>query len=575
MRSYIPVLLFFICISSINAQLPEFAWAKSFGGKGIEGGRSIIDNQGNVFSLGIFQDTVATNTSAVVSNGGFDIFVSKRDIYGNLVWIKSIGGLYNDYSGSITIDLYGNIYLTGSFGNTVDFDPNLGQFLVSTSNPTESDFFLLKFDGAGNFIWVKTFSSIGGTIYTQKNGELLMIGSFRVTADFDPSASVFNLTPLGGLDAMFILKLSNSGNFISVKQIASKGAGSIESSSLAIDSIGNQYFIGNYHDSVDFDPGPNKFYLTTIREFDNSFILKLDSFGNFIWAKSILGDQSSFGYTIYVEPSGDILVSGLFSGIIDADPDINTYNLSAIGRYDLYIVKLNSNGNLIWAKSIGNKDPQGAPRDIFSIINHDKKGNIYAYGTLLDSLDVDPGPNVVTLSAKGYQDLFLIKFDQNCNYLSSIQIGGTQKNRDNIVGNSIFIGNNGDIFTSGFFIGTIDFDPDTTVYNLSINGSNNPNNVDFFIQKMSQSGFVGIEDSNRIKDELSIYPNPNTGQFTIASKLNGDYKIYNQLGQEIKSFKKYEKEDFIASLKEFNNGIYFLKGKNGTKEVYKKIVVSK
>src|SRR5215213_305476 len=86
------------------------------------------------------------------------------------------------------------------------------------------------------------------------------------------------------------------------------------------------------------------------------FISKLDTAGNFIWAKSIGGTDSDYGVSICSDPSANILITGHFTTTVDFDPGPGIFNMTATGT-DIYIAKFNSNGDLQWAKTLG--EPHG------------------------------------------------------------------------------------------------------------------------------------------------------------------------------------------------------------------------
>ena len=116
----------------LNAQTPNFKWAKQMGG----GGSSItLDALGNVFMTGGFSGTVdfdpGPGTFNLSSAGSNDIVIQKLDSSGNFIWAKSLGGSEGDGSLSITADASGNVYTTGWFIGTADFDPGTGAFLLS------------------------------------------------------------------------------------------------------------------------------------------------------------------------------------------------------------------------------------------------------------------------------------------------------------------------------------------------------------------------------------------------------------------------------------------------------------
>ena len=146
-------LLFFIlvCVNVTQAQSPNVAWAKGMGGPGGDQGRSVaVDATGNVYTTGYFQGTVDFDPNAGVLNltsaGAGDIFVSKLDATGNLVWAKAMGGSTDDTGYCIAVDGVGNVYTTGYFSGTVDFDPNAG-VLNLTSVGLQGGAAALKFHG--------------------------------------------------------------------------------------------------------------------------------------------------------------------------------------------------------------------------------------------------------------------------------------------------------------------------------------------------------------------------------------------------------------------------------------------
>ena len=120
---------------------------------------------------------------------------------------------------SISSDAIGNIYTTGYFAGTVDFDPGNG---ITTLDPTGADIFVHKMDSSGNFIWARSFGGIGEdrglSLKVDDLGNVYTTGAFNGTADFDPSTGTANLTSNGFQDA-FVSKLNANGDFVWVKQM--------------------------------------------------------------------------------------------------------------------------------------------------------------------------------------------------------------------------------------------------------------------------------------------------------------------------------------------------------------------
>jgi len=120
---------------------------------------------------------------------------------GDFVWAKGMGGTGVDEGGSIVADSSGNIYTTGVYQGTADFDPG-----ISTTNLTSagsSDIFITKLDSSGNFVWAKSMGGAGddfGKGIVLDSGNVYIVGDFQGTADFDPSTGTTNLTSAGSSD---------------------------------------------------------------------------------------------------------------------------------------------------------------------------------------------------------------------------------------------------------------------------------------------------------------------------------------------------------------------------------------
>ncbi|MFC1731129.1 SBBP repeat-containing protein [candidate division KSB1 bacterium] len=394
----------------------NFIWARSMGGTSNEIGRSITtDASGFIYIAGYFEGTADFDPSVAIfnltSNGVDDVFILKLDDLGNLIWAKSIGGVSSDRSFSITCDIMGNIYATGRFINTVDFDPGTATFNLTSSGG--EDVFILKLNGSGNFVWAKSiegsFNNEGRSITTDDSGNVYLSGNFEGTADFDPGSSTFNLTS-NGLWDIFLTKLDNLGNFIWARSFGGTGRDGLNL--ITIDPSGNIYATGKFQSSVDFNPGAATFNLTSNGDYD-IFIQKLDANGDFIWAKSIGGPNYDQGESIITDTSGNIYVTGYYQETADFDPGSSTFNLSSNGAEDVFILKLDDLGNLIWAKSIG-----GPLFDAGNSITNDTHGNLFLSGYFQGLADFDPGTSTYNLTSNGNEDVFVVKFSQSATFIA-------------------------------------------------------------------------------------------------------------------------------------------------------------
>ncbi len=150
-----------------------------------------------------------------------------------------------------------------------------------------------------------------------------------------------------------------SQNLVWTKQI--KGVACCSSSqgrAITLDTSGNVYTTGIFSTSgsnpIDFDPGPSTYTFLSLPTTTSTsiFVSKLDSYGNFIWAKQFQGSSFLESRSIDVDDSNNVYVTGWFRGTVDFDPGPGIYNLTALSLSDAFVFKLNSNGNLVWAKWI-------------------------------------------------------------------------------------------------------------------------------------------------------------------------------------------------------------------------------
>lgn len=468
----------FASILNLNAQAPTYDWAAATGGTGSDWAYSVdADNAGNTYTTGYFYGTAdfdpgAGTTNLTASSGSPDIFIQKLDASGNLVWAKSIGGAANEEAFSIHIDNTGDIYVAGYFQQTVDFDPGAGLFEITAIGG--NDIFVLKLNASGDFIWAKQMG--GGSderaigITTDLSGNVYTTGQFTNSADFDPGAGNTILTAIGGIDA-YVQKLNSNGDFIWAKQIG--GTSNIKGYSITTDSNGDIYSTGEFYGTADFDPNAGTNNLSSAA-YSDSYIQKLDSNGNLLWASRSGGNNYAVGEHITIDASDNVLTTGYFYGIGDFDPGAGTHHLTAVGQGDVFIQKLDPSGNFIWAKGFG-----GTSNDRGKSVVTDASENVYVVGSFFGTVDFDPGVNTNNIAALGNTDAFIGKFDSNGEY---IWVGAISGAINNEYAEDIVVDVNNNICTAGFFSQTVDFDPSAGSDIITWNGGT----FDFYVHKMTQ-----------------------------------------------------------------------------------------
>ncbi len=317
----------------------------------------------------------------------------------------------------------------------------------------------------------------GGTSYdygygiaVDGSGNSYVTGYFSGTVDFDPGAGTANLTSAGSGD-IFIAKYDASGNYVWAGNMG--GTFADYGYGIAVDGSGNSYVTGYFQGTADFDPGAGTANLTSAGSRD-IFIAKYDASGNYVWAGNMGGTSYDIGYGIAVDGSGNSYVTGYFQGTADFDPGTGTANLSSAGSIDIFIAKYDASGNYVWAGNMG-----GTSNEFGFGIAVDGSGNSYVTGYFEGTVDFDPGTGTANLSSAGNNDIFIAKYEASGNYAWAIQAGGTS----NDIGYGIAVDGSGNSYVTGYFQGTVDFDPGTGTVNLSSAGG-----YDIFIAKYDASG---------------------------------------------------------------------------------------
>jgi hypothetical protein len=469
------LLLFtFFAYNSFAQPGPTLDWAQAFGSVKWDFAEAVtVDAMGNVYVTGGFKDSTLFSPNSVLnyalSEGSADIYLAKYSPVGELIWFNQIGGDGADIGHSIVSDNAGSIYITGRYKGTVDFDPGAGVDMHISLGP--EDIFVSKYDTAGNFVWARTmggdFHDRGESIHFDSNGDLVIVGYFANTVDFDPGPAVNNLTSNGIVD-YFTLKMSSSGNFIWVR---SMGGYLLEHGvSVILDDSDNIYATGSFQGTSDFDPG------TAIQNIASNggwdiFITKLDASGNLIWAKGIGGSGDDRGIDITIDPLGNPCLIGFYSGTVNFSPG-GSLILMASPPWSSFILKMDPLGSTTWVRDFNttaNFDAMG--------IDTDGAGNIYTTANFFGTTDFNPDTSSYNITSNGGQDIFIHKLNASGEFLWVETIGADSAQ----LGREIAVDAFENIYLTGTFRGTVDFDNDTSDAIHSGNGS-----LDVFVLKLSQ-----------------------------------------------------------------------------------------
>jgi hypothetical protein len=385
------------------------------------------------------------------------LLMEQKNFAQNLEWANTMSGSNVSYSRGVCVDDAGNVYVTGGFGGSVDFNPGAGNAVLSSNN---GSVFLSKYDSQGNYLWaIQIAQGFGYDVKADFNGYIYVTGYFFGSCDFDPGVDSAYLSSNGISDA-FIAKYDQNGNYIWA--IGMGGTKIDEAYRLELDIYGNVYFTGQFKHTVDFDPGPDTAYLST--DSIDFFIAKYDINGNFNWANTIQSSILSSAYDLIVDDSGNVFISGIFQGDAYFGQGAGTDTLSSNGLSDAFFAKYDQNGDYVWACGFGSTQV-----DVAWNIELDDSNNILLNGNFRYTVDFDPGAGVYTLtSAHTTPDIFFAKYSPNAEliWVKRLEQNGFSNSF------SFDVDNQNNIYLSGSVIGTVDLDPGTAIVSHTFSNYN-------------------------------------------------------------------------------------------------------
>ncbi|MGZ3749734.1 MAG: SBBP repeat-containing protein [Bacteroidia bacterium] len=520
-------------------------------------------------------------------------------------WAKSSAGSANESSNGVCMDANGNTFVTGSYSSsTITFGS------TTFTNTGGLDMFLVKYDPAGNVLWAKSGKGVsnegGYNVAVDPSGNAYVVGTYN------SSTFVLGTTTLtlNSYDDIFILKYDPSGNLIWAKTAG--GSGNDIGQSIAVDAGGNAYITGYYAS------GSISFGSSTLTNSGGNdlYVVKYDPSGNVLWANKAGGSSNDSGNGIAVDASGNVFITGSFSS---SGITFGTTTFSNGGGIDMFTVKYNTSGNVIWAKTA-----TGVSNDVGYNIALDGTGNPYVVGTYNSSTLTF---STTVLALKAFDDIFIVKYDPSGNLFWARTIGGT----GNDIGQSIAVDATGNAYITGYFASTSMVIGTTTLTNIGSNdfymaeydasgapqwanseggalddrGScitveSNGNNIyvggyfasstinfgsttltnaggnDMYIAKFGGLT-AGVKEENDQAGTISVFPNPNNGNFQLKvaedqnSNFDAQIVVSNTLGQIVYEAKQNSP---IFNIAVQNAGIYYVTIKKGAQMLTKKVVVN-
>ena len=475
------------CLESRQLLAGDFVFGNSYGSFGFEIGVDVaIDDLGNVYSTGNFDLTVDFDSgpgiTELTSVGSSDIYVLKSNRIGELEWARRIGGGSGDGVSAMAVDDEGNIFLTGAFQGTVDFDPGVGESILTVPAGTGENAFVLKLTNDGDFVWARGLSGTGDvfarSIAVDGFGNVHMAGQFFDAIDFNPDPDAAEqdiLTATGDFDA-YVLKLNSDGAHLWARQLG--GTQEVVAEGIDVDEFGNVYTVGSFEGVADFDPGTGV-QNETSDGLSDVFISRLNSDGDFGLVKVIGGTGFATANDVVVAPNDSVYVAGSYRSELVVVNSIGvTTSFNSVGSGSAFVIRLDSaTDDFGWARSTASGEVRLAK------VATDSFGNVYTVGSYRGTARLFSRVGSETDSAGGSDDAFVSRLNSDGEFVwvkTFDAIGGA-------FGSAVDVNDNGIVAATGSFGSMIDLDPGVEVASRPRVGG-----IDSFVVELTQDLFVSF-----------------------------------------------------------------------------------
>lgn len=551
----IKLLSFFIvfsCLFWVPLKAQNWLWGTAGYGNILAGfpneyGKPVAtDIQGNVYITGTYLDTVKFGP-LVLNDVHNKAYLVKYNSSGYLRWVfQPTGNGYCDGI-AVTTDSAYDIFITGYFKDTLSF----GSFTLSTTGSVNygNSVFLAKLDPSGTVLWAKqAIVSATGNGYSfaasSDNG-----GNVFVTGVFGGSIT-FGSSTLSSPNSHFCVKYDANGNVLWAKQALPLSGNTASTNAITTDNSGNAYVTGFFHDTITF----GSYSLFCANSSWGVFLVKYKTNGSIQWAKQSSGSSTmnAWGEGITTDEEGNVYVTGDFSDTVTFDRYTFTEGYLSSG---IFLTKYDSNGNLIWAKQSALKNGIW----IGNSLSSDNNNHIYLSGTGENSDSLQFGGYSLSVNPPQYSS-FIMQLDTSGTPIcGSIFKNNGASPEPNINVTSNPSGNYTYLYGT-FFSDILFFGGDT----LNTKGIT----TDPFVARWNACGLPnGISNIEDRINETNIYPNPFSTYTTIFFSASGKYtlELIDITGRKLKQI-VCNGIQYQLSRDGLSTGLYFVKVYNSTGE---------
>lgn len=375
-------------------QLANFAWVSQYGDGGSDVGKAITtDAAGNVIMTGFVQ-SYTSDPQQFRAFWRSEIIVAKHSPGGQQMWVRrtATSTTATCSGNAVAADAQGNVYVAGIFADSVNFQG------VPLRSAGQLDMFLAKYTAEGRFLWVRRFggrnSDSPRSLAVDAAGRVYMAGVFN-----EPSLTVFTSENADG----FLMQFNADG----VQQWAKTLAGTNDDfiSSVTISARGDMYCAGTFSGQATL----GDVTMTNINSssyVSSGFVAKFSAQGQVLWTRNTEGSYAGFK-SANTDSQGNVCLTGDFSDAVI----FGGKSFTSTRESDILIIKVASNGSLLWGQGIGGVHPNSRNSDTRydrgESIATDALGNTYVSGSFVFVATFGS----IALTARQHASSFLVKYD--------------------------------------------------------------------------------------------------------------------------------------------------------------------
>lgn len=465
------------------AAAPTHVWSHAYGDAGSQTARALaVDPFGNIVMVGEFASIVDFGNGPLTSAGGEDVFLTRFSPDGSITASHRFGDAGTPQRAvDVAVDRSSNIFVTGYFTGSLDLG---GGALAGVGS---NDVYVARFDASTNHVWSQRYGDADGQyasgIAVDQASNVYVCGYFSGSIDFGGGPLLS-----GGFDDAFLVKLDGAGAHVWSKRFGNNTAQ--QATGVAVDPSGNVFVVGHFAGSIDLGGG----VLVSAGNLD-VFVAKFSPAGSQLWSKRFGSTQGQTPRAVATDEHGNVYIAGAFKTSIDFGGGV----LTSAGSDDIFLAKLDADGNHLWSKRFGSS----ADAQVAQSVTVDASERVTIGGCFRGTVNFGTG---MLISPGTLEDAFVAGFNASGVALFSARYGDAEAQFVDDVAAEPF----GDVLLAGHFASTVDFGGGA----LASAGTE-----DAFLARLVTWTLVDVPPPVFSATALRAYPNPFNPSTTLDATI--------------------------------------------------------